>query len=247
MCNQNCIGNCVAKFSAIMDKIKEESASINLSEVDDSTLADMLMCIDAKTAAGLLDSLPSERQAKVITMAVKAERTEEGLELLYKIKDSLNENLSSGYGRSNGVAAAFKGDSLRKVAEILKRSTRRTERFVLEAVQEEDPAFAEEIRKNMFLFSDLARVGSHLQKVLQKADPRMVAIALSGAEDHVREDIYANLSERVGRSFQEDADKMGDICKSEVEEAQQYIINLVRTMQDSGEIVIGLGVRRRKE
>ena len=53
--------------------------------------------------------------------------------------------------------------------------------------------------------------------------------------------IFNNLSKRLVAMIKDDMDFMGPVRLKDVEEAQQKIVNIIRKLEDSGEIVISRG------
>ena len=100
----------------------------------------------------------------------------------------------------------------------------------------------EEIRKKMFVFEDIVNLDSvGIQRFIREVDNSELAIALKGATDEVKEMIFANMSKRMAEMLREDMDFMGPVRLRDVEEAQQKIVNVIRKLEETGEIVIARG------
>ena len=80
-----------------------------------------------------------------------------------------------------------------------------------------------------------------VQLVLRKVDSAELALALKGVTEAVRDKITSNLSERAATNVLEEVDMLGSVRLSQVEEAQQSIIRTIRTLEESGEIVVRRG------
>jgi len=84
--------------------------------------------------------------------------------------------------------------------------------------------------------------GRSVQRVLREGvDNRDLAIALKGASEEVKTLIFNNMSKRLVQMIQEEMDFMGPVRKSDVEEAQQKIVGIIRRLQDAGEIIVSRG------
>ena len=116
---------------------------------------------------------------------------------------------------------------------------RATERSLLENLSREDPELVEEIRRLMFVFDDLNSLGSkEIQTLLKNVDNSQWAMALKGANPELKEKILANMSKRAGDMLREEMEYLGPVKLSAVEHMQQQIVDIVRRLEDAGEITI---------
>ena len=129
------------------------------------------------------------------------------------------------------------------IVEILNSVDRTTEKNIMENLETEYLELSEEIKKKMFVFEDILSMDNRsIQTVLrQDIDNKELAIALKGSSEEVQEVIFQNLSKRLAAMIKEDMEFMGPVRRSDVEEAQQKIVNIIRRLQDSGEIIIARG------
>ena len=109
-------------------------------------------------------------------------------------------------------------------------------------VEIEEPELADEIRRKMFVFEDILTLDNRaIQTVLREVDNNELAIALKNANEEVQNAIFSNLSSRLATMIREDMEFMGPVRLKDVEDAQQKIVNIIRKLEDSGEIVISRG------
>ena len=128
------------------------------------------------------------------------------------------------------------------IVEILNSVDRGTERHIMETLEVEEPELADEIRKKMFVFEDILSLDDRaIQRVLRDVDNSDLALALKGATEEVQNVILNNLSKRLAVMIKEDMEYMGPVRMKDVEEAQQKIVNIIRKLEDSAEIVIARG------
>ena len=128
------------------------------------------------------------------------------------------------------------------IVEILNSVDRGTERHIMETLEVEEPELADEIRKKMFVFEDILSLDDRaIQRVLRDVDNGDLALALKGAAEEVQNVILNNLSKRLAVMIKEDMEYMGPVRMKDVEEAQQKIVNIIRKLEDSAEIVISRG------
>ena len=112
----------------------------------------------------------------------------------------------------------------------------------METLEVEEPELADEIRRKMFVFEDILTLDNRaIQTVLREIDNNELAVALKNANEDVQKLIFDNLSSRLAAMINEDMEFMGPVKLKDVEEAQQKIVNIIRKLEDSGEIVVSRG------
>ena len=128
------------------------------------------------------------------------------------------------------------------IADIMNHVDRSTEKYVFDELSENDPELAEEIRKLMFVFEDIANLDSMaVQRFIREVDTKDLAIALKASNEEVKEVILRNMSSRMRETIETDIQYLHNIRMRDVEEAQQKIVGVIRQLEESGEIVIARG------
>jgi flagellar motor switch protein FliG len=119
---------------------------------------------------------------------------------------------------------------------------RSTEKTILESLSESAPEIAEAVKKLMFVFEDITLLDDRaIQQVLKEVDGKELAVALKGVGESVQLRIYKNMSERAAGMLKEDMEYMGPVRLRAVEDAQQRIVNIIRKLEEAGEIVVARG------
>ena len=132
-----------------------------------------------------------------------------------------------------------KTGGVESVAEMLNLADRATEKAIMEGLEAEDPELVEGIRRLMFVFEDVLLVADKgIQRVLKETDNETLSLALKTASEDLKAKILKNMSERAAKLIQEDMQYMGPVRVSDVEAAQQKIVDVVRRLEESGDIVI---------
>ena len=125
---------------------------------------------------------------------------------------------------------------------IINRADRSTERMILEGLEQVSAELAEQVRAQMFIFEDITTLDdAAIQLVLRNVEQNDLALALKGTSQLVREKIMRNLSTRAAENLAEEIDLLGPKRLSEVEEAQAKIVTEIRTLEQSGKIIIARG------
>ncbi len=125
------------------------------------------------------------------------------------------------------------------LVEIINRADAATEKLILEGLAEQDPELADQIRQMMFVFADITLLEDRaIQLVLRGVEIGTLATALKGAEDAVRDKIMKNMSERARENLADEIDMMGPVRMSMVEEARSQVVQVIRKLEETGEIMI---------
>ncbi|MHB8158529.1 MAG: FliG C-terminal domain-containing protein, partial [Desulfocucumaceae bacterium] len=119
---------------------------------------------------------------------------------------------------------------------------RSTEKTILEELENNDPELADEIRKLMFVFEDIIKLHDvAIQRVLREVDQKDLAKAMRGSNEEVANRIYKNMSRRAADMLKEEIQFMGPVRLRDVEEAQQRIVQVIRRLDEAGEIIVARG------
>lgn len=199
------------------------------------TIALILCYMDPNKASQILSSLPHNIQADVAKRVALMERVSP--DILREVERVLERKLSAlsseDYTSAGGIDA---------IVEILNNVDRATEKTIIEALEDDDPELAEEIKKRMFVFEDIVLLEDRaIQRVLREVDNQDLARALKQVDPDVQEKIFKNMSKRAASLLKEDMEYMGPIRLKDVEEAQQKIVNIIRKLEEQGEIVVARG------
>jgi flagellar motor switch protein FliG len=128
------------------------------------------------------------------------------------------------------------------IVDIINSLDRASEKNILESLDTDDSELADEIRKRLFVFEDIAKLNNvTVQRVLREINNADLAVALKMATEDVTKTIFANISKRLQDMIKDDMEVMGPVRVRDVEEAQQRIVNVIRKLEDEGEIVVARG------
>lgn len=200
------------------------------------TIALILAYLKPEQAGVVLSQLNHDLQIEVATRMATMERA--GVEVVKDIESILQSKFASVLKQDRGH---FVG-GVKSLSEVLNRVDRSTERNIIENLERFDPELAESVKKLMFVFDDIIILDDRsIQRLLRELDTKDMALALKGASDDVQYKIYRNMSERAATMLREDMEAMGPVRLKDVEETQQKIVNVIRRLEEAGEIVISHG------
>ena len=207
-----------------------------LSNEDPQTIAVVASHMKPTQAAELIESLSPEKMSEVAMAVAKMEQTNK--EVLIKIEKHLNKKLENLNMEDNTTT-----DGIKTLVGILNNVNRYTEKTLFDRLDEKNPELAKKIKQNMFIFEDIVKLDNlSLQKVLSKiAEPTLIATALKSTTEEMKEKFYSCMAQKRKEIIEDAAENLGAVRKSEVEEAQQQIANIVKEMEKSNEIVIQRG------
>ncbi len=199
------------------------------------TIALVVANLHTTLAAQVLSCLPEEQQADIALRIARMGETPP--DVVREIENVMRRKLETVVQQEYQAAGGVKS-----LAEILNHTDRPTERNVLDTLGTEDGELAEEVRRLLFVFEDVARLDDRsIQLVLREVDQRDLALALRGVEEEVKERLLTNMSERGAQMLREEMEFMPPQKKRVVEEAQGRIVGVVRRLEDAGTLVIGRG------
>ena len=218
--------------------VRKTDASQLLNFIQDEhpqTIALILSYLSSNQASAIISSLSPDKQADVARRIAQMDRTSP--DVIKEVEKVLEKKLASLVNQDYTIVGGV--DS---IVEILNTVDRGTEKHIMESLEIEEPELADEIRKKMFVFEDILSLDDKsIQRVLREVDNNELAIALKGSNEEVQTVVFNNLSKRLATMIKEDMDYMGPVRLKDVEESQQKIVNIIRKLEDSGEIIISRG------
>lgn len=218
-----------------LEMVDAKSLSTFLVNEHPQTVAVILAHLDSEKKGEVLRRLPESLQAEVVLRMANLDNVDP--ELISEIDKVLKNQLAS----SHTVEQASLG-GVQPVAEMLNVMDKNSEQSIMSRLEEKDPLLAEEIRKLMFVFEDIAKIDDRGIQILLKEIPNdRLLLALKTANDDIRNKIFKNISTRAAEMLREDLANMGPARLSDVESAQQEIVNVARRLEAEGKIIIARG------
>lgn len=235
--------NVISKLTASLqvrpfEFIRKTDASQLLNFIQDEhpqTIALILSYLPSSQASAIISSLPLEKQADVAKRIAMMDRTSP--DVIKEVESVLERKLASLVNQDYTIVGGVDA-----IVQILNSVDRGTEKHIMENLEIEEPELADEIKRKMFVFEDiLALDDKTIQRILREVDNTDLGLALKGSTEEVQNVIFNNLSKRLSAMIREDMDFMGPVRMKDVEKSQQKIVNIIRKLEDSGEIIIARG------
>ena len=215
-----------------LQKVDSQNLLTFIIDEHPQTIALILSHLSPAQAASIMAGLPSDRQLSVIRRVATMGQTNPDIirEVERGLENRMSSVMSQQFENAGGVPS---------VAEILNVTDRATERSLLENLAQEDPDLVEEIRRLMFVFEDICKFpDKDVQTVLKNVESSQWAMALKGASDDLKQKILGNMSSRAADTLREEMEYLGPVRLSAVEQTQQQIVDVIRRLEDAGEITM---------
>ncbi|MFT9078431.1 flagellar motor switch protein FliG [Ethanoligenens sp.] len=199
------------------------------------TIALILLYTTSEQAAAILAELPREKQIDVARRIAVMDRTSPEIvkEVESLLESKLSTVVSTNFTEIGGV---------KSIAEILNRVDRATEKYILDEFSKMDPELTEEVKRRLFVFEDIIYLDSRgIQRFLREVNTKELVVALKGANKDVADLIFQNMTKRMQDTIKEEIQFLGPVRLSEVEEAQQKVVQVIRKLEEANEIVVGRG------
>jgi flagellar motor switch protein FliG len=206
-----------------------------ISDEQPQTIALILCYLQADKAGQILSALPENIQAEVAFRIATMRNTSHLV--IKEIEKVLDDKLSSIVKSDMKVIGG-----VQTIVDILNQVDRTTEKNITEGLEKQDEELAEKIKGSMFVFEDVTTLDDvSIQRVLREVDTKELALALKGCSEEVAECIFRNQSKRASSSLKEDIEFLGPVRLMDVEKSQQKIVNIIRRLDEAGEIVLSRG------
>ncbi len=221
-----------AGFSSL-EKVNPQQLSKFIQNEHPQTIALILAHLSASQAAELVSSLPEDMRSEI---AIRMANLEEiSPEIVKKIAGVLDQKLEA-----LGSYSLEEYGGVKAVAELFNRMDRRASRNVLEQIESRDPELAASIRDLMFVFEDILLIDDQgIMEILKRTDKKTLAIAMKGANEELKTKFFRNMSQRAVEMMKEEMEYLGPIRVKDVEKSQHEIVEVVRSLEEEGVIVIG--------
>lgn len=205
-----------------------------LNKEHPQTIALILTHLSPEQTANALEELPKDLRTdvafRIATLGKVAPQTLKSIERV--VDDMAGMTMSQSIGKIGGT---------KSLAQILNRTSVSFSKEILDGLMEMDPDVGVDIKRQMFLFDDLINIQDRdLQRILREIERKDLTYSLKVADDKLKEKIYENMSERAADLLKEELEYMGMVKLKEVEAAQARIIDVVKTLEESGEISLNL-------
>ena len=223
------------KSFSFMEKADEQSLFSALQNERPQTISLVLSYVEPDKAAGVISRLDEKRQVQVVEGMAKIESVSPVAVKI--IEAEMRKKFSSIVTNAN-----VKVGGIDYVADVMNNIDRASEKNIFDGLSAYDQELAEEIRKRMFVFEDIITMDDRsVQRFVRDCDPRDLVLALKTANEEVSRKLLTNMSTRMAQNIRDDLEITTNVKLKDVEDAQQRIVDIIRGLEEKGEIVIAKG------
>ncbi|MGE0441762.1 MAG: flagellar motor switch protein FliG [Gemmatimonadales bacterium] len=235
------------RAKVILEKIQEQIADTGLRRLKKAapellqsvlrgehpqTIALILAHLDSRQSASVIAGMDAELAGDVLYRVARMDKISPEMLALVEagLANKTDLSLSQEMTTSGGPST---------VAKVLNLTGGSLEKSLLEAIDKKSPEIATQVKNLMFVFEDLKLLdGRAIQRLLREIDGKELALALKAASDELKQHIFTNMSERAAAALKEELEFMGPVKVRDVEGAHTRIIEVMRSLEDQGEIMI---------
>jgi flagellar motor switch protein FliG len=228
------------KASAIIGRVGPVGTSVevikDICEMEGRQIFNLIKQEQPQTIAFLISYLDSAKSSEIFSL-LSPELREEVLERLGTIESTsldlvskIVRNLSRHFD-VKGRPAFHTSGGVRAVADLLNQLDKETSKNLLARLEERNATLSSAIRKKLFSFADL-------QRVLREVDSANLAVSMKNASESLRDKIYGAISKRAAESLKDEVQLLGPVRLKDIETAQEAIIQVVRRLEEEGQIAL---------
>ncbi|MDO8836836.1 MAG: flagellar motor switch protein FliG [Vicinamibacterales bacterium] len=218
---------------SVLDKADPQHLSKFILSEHPQTIALILAHLKPAQSAELVGLLPEQLRVNVLTRMASLD--EIPLDVIVRISSVIEERLKVLGGSTH---ESYGG--VRAVAELLNRLDRGLSQGVLGSIEGGQPELAMAIRNLMFVFEDLLHVEDQsIREIVQRADKRVLTMALKGSSEEIRAKFLKNMSARAAEMIREEMEVLGAVRMRDVEKAQHDVVAIARKLEEEGLLVTG--------
>lgn len=225
-----------SKAFDFLRKIEVKDLVATLQYERPQIIALILSYLDSDQSAGVIEELPKEKRILVVESIAKMESASPDMIKLVEgeMKKKFSGFLTTGHTIVGGIDY---------VAEVMNNMNRGNEKLIFDEMNRRDAKLADEIRKKMFVFEDITLLDNRsIQRFLRECEAKDLVYAIKGVQDeNLSSLIFSNMSSRMAESIRSDLEITTNVRLRDVEEAQQRIVNIIRRLEDEGELIINRG------
>ena len=217
---------------AFMNKADVKALFSALQGERPQTIALVLSYVDADKAAGVVAQLDEKRQIQVVESIAKIDSVSPAA--IKIVEAEMSKKFSSIVTSAN-----VKVGGIDYVADVMNNLDRASEKNIFDGLAAYDQELADEIRKRMFVFEDIITMDDRsIQRFVRDCDARDLVLALKGSNAEVAEKLFANMSTRMAQNIKDDLEITSNVRIKDVQDAQQRIVDIIRDLEEKGEIII---------
>lgn len=199
-------------------------------------IALIMAYMESQQAAQILEQLPEEKKIQAVESMARMDRVSP--EAIAIVEEEMKRKFATIITSEDNMSLG----GIDYVADMMNHVDRSSERKIFEELDKRNPELAQSIREKMFVFENILDMDDRsVQRFVRDCDTKDVVYALKSASKEMKETFFRNMSKRMSDSVRADLEITTNVRLKDVEEAQQRIVNVIRNLEEQGQVVIKKG------
>ena len=192
--------------------------------------------MESQQAAQVLEQLPEEKKIQAVESMARMDRVSP--EAIAIVEEEMKRKFATIITSEDNMSLG----GVDYVADMMNHVDRSSERKIFEELDKRNPELAQSIREKMFVFENILDMDDRsVQRFVRDCDTKDIVYALKSASKEMKDIFFRNMSKRMSDSVRADLEITTNVRLKDVEEAQQRIVNVIRTLEEQGQVVIKKG------
>ena len=199
-------------------------------------IALIMSYMEAEQSAKVLENLPEEKRIPTVTAMANMDRVSP--DAIAIVESEMKRKFSSIITSDENMNLG----GIDYVADVMNHIDRSSEKKIFDELDVSDPDLSKDIRDKMFVFEDILFMDVRsVQRFIRDCDTKDIVFAMKTASEDMKTIFFNNMSKRQAETVRSDIETTSNVRLKDVEEAQQRIVNLIRKLEEQGELVINKG------
>ncbi len=199
-------------------------------------IALIMSYMDAEQAAKVLEQLPENKRIPTVEAMARMDRVSP--EAIAIVEEEMKRKFATIITSEDNMNLG----GIDFVADIMNNVDRSNERRIFEELDKTNPELCQSIKDKMFVFENILDMDDRsVQRFIRDCDAKDVVFALKNASEEMKSLFFSNMSKRMAETVKGDLETTTNVRLKDVEEAQQRIVNIIRQLEESGEVIISKG------
>ena len=192
--------------------------------------------MDPQQSAQVLEQLQEEKRIQTVECMARMDRVSP--EAISIVEEEMKRKFATIITSEDNMSLG----GVDYVADMMNNIDRSSEKKIFEELDKRNPELSQSIREKMFVFENILDMDDRsVQRFVRDCDTKDVVYALKTASEEMKEIFFKNMSKRMADTVRGDLEITTNVRLKDVEEAQQRIVNIIRNLEEHGEVIIKKG------
>ena len=199
-------------------------------------IALIMAYMDPQQSAQVLEQLQEEKRIQTVECMARMDRVSP--EAISIVEEEMKRKFATIITSEDNMSLG----GVDYVADMMNNLDRSSEKKIFEELDKRNPELSQSIREKMFVFENILDMDDRsVQRFVRDCDTKDVVYALKTASEEMKEIFFKNMSKRMADTVRGDLEITTNVRLKDVEEAQQRIVNIIRNLEEHGEVIIKKG------